>query len=129
MCYGLPDRKDETSSNGVDPEGPVPSAILLKEATAPDVAAITEVRLREYASHGRRGLVASQRILNDPTLPHLAAQALAHVQAEADMVAHSDMVGGRAGTLRAELDQTDFKHDPIMNYSAKYANVFNGPLR
>ena len=129
MLFGLPDAKDETGSSGADPDGPVPSAVRMIKAACPEVAVITDVCLCEYTSHGHCGLVAGERILNDPTLPHLAAQAMAHARAGADMVAPSDMMDGRVGAIRAELDKNGFEHVPIMSYSAKYASAFYGPFR
>ncbi|MDR2456334.1 MAG: porphobilinogen synthase [Deltaproteobacteria bacterium] len=129
MLFGIPDSKDETGSSGADPDGPVPSAIRAIKAAASEMAVITDVCLCEYASHGHCGLVSGDKILNDPSLPHLAAQALAHVRAGADMVAPSDMMDGRVGAIRAELDKNGFEHLPIMSYSAKYASAFYGPFR
>ena len=129
MLFGLPERKDETGSSGADPEGPVASAVRLIKAAAPEMAVITDVCLCEYTSHGHCGLIYGEKVLNDPTLPHLAAQALAHVRAGADMVAPSDMMDGRVAAIRAELDKSGFEHVPIMSYSAKYASAFYGPFR
>jgi porphobilinogen synthase len=129
MLFGLPKTKDETGSSGADPEGPVPTAARLIKRAAPNLAVATDVCLCEYASHGHCGLVSGGKILNDPTLPHLAAQALAHARAGADIVAPSDMMDGRVGAIRAELDKNGFERIPIMSYSAKYASAFYGPFR
>jgi porphobilinogen synthase len=129
MLFGIPDRKDETGSSGADPDGPVPSAARLIKERVPDVAVITDVCLCEYTSHGHCGLVEGGRVLNDPSLAHLAGQALAHVRAGADMVAPSDMMDGRVAAIRAELDKAGFEGVPIMSYSAKYASAFYGPFR
>jgi porphobilinogen synthase len=129
MLFGLPSYKDETGSSGSDPQGPVPLAIRQIKEAVPDLAVITDVCLCEYTDHGHCGLISGTRILNDPTLPHLAAQALTHVRAGADMVAPSDMMDGRVGAIREELDHNGFEHIPIMSYSAKYASAFYGPFR
>jgi porphobilinogen synthase len=129
MLFGLPNHKDETGSSGADHAGPVPKAIKVIKDLAPDLAVITDVCLCEYTSHGHCGLVDHNRVLNDPTLPHLAAQALAHAEAGADMVAPSDMMDGRVGAIRKLLDEKGFEHLPIMAYSVKYASAFYGPFR
>jgi porphobilinogen synthase len=129
MLFGIPDRKDETGSSGADPKGPVPTAVRNIKELVPDLAVITDVCLCEYTSHGHCGLVENQKVVNDASLPHLAAQALAHAKAGADMVAPSDMMDGRVKAIRRYLDQNGFNHLPIMAYSAKYASAFYGPFR
>ncbi|MDR2367873.1 MAG: porphobilinogen synthase [Deltaproteobacteria bacterium] len=129
MLFGIPERKDETGSSGADPHGPVADSVKVIKDLAPDLAVITDVCLCEYTSHGHCGLVDGHRVLNDETLPHLAAQALAHVRAGADMVAPSDMMDGRVGAIRGLLDKSGYGHVPIMSYSAKYASAFYGPFR
>jgi porphobilinogen synthase len=129
MLFGLPESKDETGSSGADPKGPVPEAVKAIKDQVPDLAVITDVCLCEYASHGHCGLVDGQRVLNDGSLPHLAAQALAHARAGADMVAPSDMMDGRVQAIRRLLDDEGYGHVPIMAYSAKYASAFYGPFR
>jgi porphobilinogen synthase len=129
MLFGLPAYKDETGSSGADPDGPVPLAIRRIKELVPDLAVVTDVCLCEYTSHGHCGLIEGTKVLNDPTLPHLAAQALAHVKAGVDMVAPSDMMDGRVGAIRAELDRNGFEHVPIMSYSVKYSSAFYGPFR
>jgi porphobilinogen synthase len=55
--------------------------------------------------------------------------ALSHAESGADMVAPSDMMDGRVGAIRKELDEQGFTHIPIMSYAAKYASSFYGPFR
>jgi porphobilinogen synthase len=129
LLFGLPDSKDEVGGSGADPEGPVPLAIKAIKAAAPNLAVITDVCLCEYTSHGHCGIVENQKVKNDPTLPHLAKQALAHVRAGADMVAPSDMMDGRVLAIRRTLDEAGFEDRPIMAYSVKYASCFYGPFR
>jgi len=45
------------------------------------------------------------------------------------MVAPSDMMDGRVGTIREALDESGYQETPIMAYSAKYASAFYGPFR
>ena len=46
-----------------------------------------------------------------------------------DIVAPSDMMDGRIGAIRAELEKLNLIHTRIMAYSAKYASAFYGPFR
>jgi porphobilinogen synthase len=45
------------------------------------------------------------------------------------MVAPSDMMDGRVGVIRDELDANGFSSIAIMSYAAKYASAFYGPFR
>ena len=56
-------------------------------------------------------------------------QAISHAEAGADIVAPSDMMDGRIGAVRAELEAQGQIHTRILAYSAKYASSFYGPFR
>ena len=90
---------------------------------------ITDVCIDEYTSHGHCGLVREGRIVNDETLDCLRLMARTHAEAGVNMVAPSDMMDGRVGAIRDELDQMDFQDIPIMAYSAKYASSLYAPFR
>src|SRR6202023_2427754 len=64
-----------------------------------------------------------------PTLGLLAAAALSHARAGADVVAPSDMMDGRVAAIRRILDENSFHNIPILAYSAKYCSGFYGPFR
>ncbi|MGL1832553.1 porphobilinogen synthase [Rhodocyclaceae bacterium SMB388] len=116
-----------------NPEGLVPRVVQGLKARFPELGVITDVALDPYTSHGQDGLIApddpSGYVLNDETLEALAKQALCHAQAGADVVAPSDMMDGRVGRIRAELDANGRIHTRILAYSAKYASSFYGPFR
>jgi porphobilinogen synthase len=83
----------------------------------------------EYTSHGHCGKVVGNDVDNDATLEWLAASAVSHARAGADIVAPSDMMDGRVAAIRRALDQAGFANTPILSYAAKYASVFYGPFR
>jgi len=95
----------------------------------PDLLVICDVCLDEYTSHGHCGLIQNGEVDNDSTLPLLAKTAVTQVEAGADIVAPSDMMDGRVGRIRQELDARGFTQTPILAYSAKYASAFYGPFR
>jgi len=110
--------------------GLVPRVIKALKREFPDLGVITDVALDPYTSHGQDGLIdESGYVLNDETLEVLAKQALCHAEAGADVVAPSDMMDGRIGRIRAELDEGGQIHTRILAYSAKYASSFYGPFR
>jgi len=100
----------------------------LKEAH-PELAVITDVCLCEYTSHGHCGFVRDGEVDNDITIELLARTAISHAEAGADAVAPSDMMDGRIGTVRHQLDEEGHRDTPIIAYSAKYASAFYGPFR
>jgi porphobilinogen synthase len=110
--------------------GLVPRVIKALKREFPDLGVITDVALDPYTSHGQDGLIdETGYVLNDETLEVLAKQALCHAEAGADVVAPSDMMDGRIGRIRAELDEGGHIHTRILAYSAKYASSFYGPFR
>ena len=117
----------EEAFNG---HGLVPRAVRALKREFPDLGVITDVALDPYTSHGQDGLIdESGYVLNDETLEVLAKQALCHAEAGADVVAPSDMMDGRIGRIRKELDAAGQIHTRILAYSAKYASSFYGPFR
>jgi len=129
ILFGIPESKDEVGSGAYDPEGIVQRAVRAIKKNVPKLIVICDVCLDEYTSHGHCGLVKDGEIDNDSTLELLARTALTQVQAGADIVAPSDMMDGRVGRIRAELDAHSFASTPILAYSAKYASAFYGPFR
>jgi len=129
ILFGLPATKDATGSSGADPQGPVQLAIAAIKKRVPEMMVATDVCLCEYTDHGHCGVLAEGRVDNDATLPLLAAQALSHARAGADLISPSDMMDARVSAIRAELDSAGYSHLPIMSYSVKYASAFYGPFR
>lgn len=129
ILFGIPDRKDERGTSAFDPQGVVQQAIRAIKGHVPDLLVITDVCIDEYTSHGHCGIVKDGRIMNDDTLECLREMARTHAAAGADVVAPSDMMDGRVGAIRGELDRHGFTDLPIMAYTAKYASCFYAPFR
>jgi porphobilinogen synthase len=131
IVFGIPAHKDAEGSGAYDDEGIVQLAVrALKQALPGGPPVITDVCLCEYTDHGHCGVVREDGAIdNDATLELLARTASSHAQAGADMIAPSDMMDGRVGALRAELDSEGHTDTPILAYSAKFASAFYGPFR
>jgi porphobilinogen synthase len=129
LLFGIPESKDEVGSGAYDPNGIVQRAVRAVKKAVPDLLVICDVCLDEYTSHGHCGLIKDGEVDNDSTLPLLAKTALTQVEAGADIVAPSDMMDGRVGAIRRELDAHRHNQVPILAYSAKYASAFYGPFR
>ena len=110
--------------------GLVPRVVKALKREFPELGVITDVALDPYTSHGQDGLIdETGYVLNDETLAVLARQALCHAAAGADVVAPSDMMDGRIGRIRSELNEAGQIYTRILAYSAKYASSFYGPFR
>lgn len=132
ILFGIPERKDDRASGAYDDQGVVQQAVRAIKRAVKGISVITDVCLCEYTANGHCGLISGGEvceILNDETLELLAASALSHARAGADMVAPSDMMDGRVGAIRRILDQHGFQNTPILSYAVKYASGYYGPFR
>ena len=130
LLFGLYESKDASASAATDPDGLVPNAVRrLRDAFGESVTIVTDVCLCGSTDHGHCGVLEEGRIRNDETLPLLAAMALAHARAGADVVAPSDMMDGRIAAIRDALDQAGQEETAILSYSTKFASAFYGPFR
>jgi porphobilinogen synthase len=111
ILFGIPATKDDCGTSGIAADG------------------ITDVCLCEYTDHGHCGILRDGEVDNDATLPLLAAQAVSHAKAGADIVAPSDMMDGRVAAIRCGLDEAGLALTPILSYAAKYSSSFYGPFR
>jgi porphobilinogen synthase len=133
LLFGIPAHKDEEGSAAWDDDGAVQRAVRTLKRELPELTVITDVCLCEYTTHGHCGVLRGgsdpPTVDNDASLELLARTAVSHARAGADVVAPSDMMDGRVGAIRAELDEEGFAETPILAYSAKFASAFYGPFR
>ena len=136
LLFGIPREKDDRASQAYADDGIVQRALWALKKDLPDLVLITDVCLCEYMSHGHCGIVDTRggqgsqaRILNDESVELLAAAALSHAQAGADIVAPSDMMDGRVRAIRESLDDAGRQDTIIMSYAAKFCSAFYGPFR
>jgi porphobilinogen synthase len=129
ILFGIPDTKDEIASGAYAENGIVQQAIRAIKKAHPKLLVVTDVCNCEYTSHGHCGKIVDGDVDNDTTLDWLAASALSHARAGADIVAPSDMMDGRVAAIRKRLDENGFQRTPILSYAAKYASAFYGPFR
>jgi porphobilinogen synthase len=122
--------RTEDGREAVNPDNLMCRAIRAIKDAVPEVGVLTDVALDPYTSHGHDGIVdAAGYVLNDETSAVLTEQALVQAQAGADIVAPSDMMDGRVGTIRTALEANGHVNVQIMAYAAKYASAFYGPFR
>ena len=125
-----PSLKTPDGAEATNPEGLVPRAVRELKRRFPELGLLTDVALDPYTSHGQDGLLDERGyIVNESTVQMLRRQAMVQAEAGVDIVAPSDMMDGRIGAIRQELESGGAIHTRIMAYSAKYASAFYGPFR
>jgi porphobilinogen synthase len=124
------DVKTEDAREAYNPNGLAQRAVKAIKREFPELGIMTDVALDPFTTHGQDGLIDNTGyIINDETVEVLIKQALSHAEAGADIVAPSDMMDGRIGAIRNQLEENNHIHTRIMAYSAKYASSFYGPFR
>ena len=144
LLFGIPRKKDARGSQADAADGIIQRAARAIKQAAPTLPLITDVCLCEYTDHGHCGILVgfgqrngpnhapgrrAGQVDNDATLERLAAIALSHAQAGADLVAPSAMMDGQVRAIRQTLDARGFEDVPVMAYAAKYCSAFYGPFR
>jgi len=133
LLFGIPAVRDEKASQAHAADGAVQRAVRRLKRDLPDLVVMTDVCLCEYMSHGHCGVTEFHgdvpHVHNDASVELIAATAVSHAQAGADVVAPSDMMDGRIGAIRSALDAAGFEKTIIMSYAAKFASAFYGPFR
>jgi porphobilinogen synthase len=123
-------KKSEDAREAYNPQGLAQQAVRALKKAHPDLGVITDVALDPFTTHGQDGLIDDTGyVLNDETVEVLVKQALSHAEAGADIVAPSDMMDGRIGAIRKELEKNKYIYTRILAYSAKYASSYYGPFR
>jgi len=124
-----PKLKDAVGSEALNQDGLVPNAIRAVKKAVPELGVIVDVALDPFTDHGHDGVMVGDEIVNDISVDALADGAVILADAGADIVAPSDMMDGRVGAIRDELDKHGHHNVMIMSYAAKYASGFYGPYR
>ncbi len=123
------DKKSENAEEAYNSDNLMCRAIKAIKGAVPDIGVICDVALDPYTSHGQDGLVIGGYVANDETINILCKQANIFAASGCDIVAPSDMMDGRIGAIRKNLDSQGFESTGIISYAAKYASSFYGPFR
>ena len=130
LLFGVSDKKDESGDIACDNKSIIPKAIKkIKEKYKNDILVIADLCNCSYTSHGHCGTIVDGDVDNDLTIKTLCKQSLTLAESGVDVIAPSDMMDGRTGIIRKELDNKKFHKIPIFPYSVKYASSFYGPFR
>jgi len=124
------ERKSLMAQESFNADGLVQRTVRALKDALPELGVITDVALDPFTTHGQDGIIDDAGyVLNDVTSEVLVKQALSHAEAGADVVAPSDMMDGRIGSIRTALESGSFHNTLIMAYAAKYASSYYGPFR
>jgi porphobilinogen synthase len=123
------EKKNAQGTEALNPDNLMCQAARLLKREYPHMALVGDVALDPYTDHGHDGILADGYVTNDESVTILARQALNQAEAGIDIIAPSDMMDGRIGAIRAELDAAGLINTRIMSYAAKYASAFYGPFR
>ena len=122
--------KDINGSEALNEDNLVSKAIIkIKKKYKNKIGIMCDVALDPYTSHGHDGLLKKNEILNDETIKILIKQSLLQAQMGCDVIAPSDMMDGRIGEIRKELDKNGYEKIQILSYAVKYSSSFYGPFR
>ena len=122
--------KNKFGSEALNENNLVCKAIkYIKEKYKNEIGVMCDVALDPYTSHGHDGVLKSGYVLNDETIEILIKQSLLQAQMGCDVIAPSDMMDGRIGKIRKELDKNGHQMVQILSYAVKYASSFYGPFR
>lgn len=122
--------KSLTGDEAFNPNGLIQKSIRKLKTEFPELIIISDVALDPYTTHGQDGVIdANNYVINDVTVDTLTKQAISQAEAGADIIAPSDMMDGRIGSIRNALEANNFHNTLILSYAAKYASSFYGPFR
>ena len=122
--------KDKFGSEALNEDNLVCKAIkYIKKKYKNDIGIMCDVALDPYTSHGHDGLIKNKKIVNDETVNILIKQSILQASMGCDVIAPSDMMDGRIGQIRKELDKNNFSDVQIISYAVKYASSYYGPFR
>ncbi|WP_421992443.1 porphobilinogen synthase [Roseococcus sp.] len=121
--------RDAEGTGALNPENLMCRAARALKAAHPGLGLIGDVALDTYTDHGHDGVLRDGYVHNEDTVAILCRQAVLMAQAGVDVIAPSDMMDGRIGSIRAALDAEGLIHTRIMSYAAKYASGYYAPFR
>jgi porphobilinogen synthase len=124
-----PANKDSQGSQAVKDNNFISTSIVAIKKQFPDIVLIADVALDPYTDHGHDGVIINDKVDNDETVKILIDQSLILANSGADMIAPSDMMDGRIGSIRKALEDNNFKDTVLLSYAAKYNSKFYGPFR
>ena len=122
-------KKNSKGSEALNKNNLVCRALRLIKKKYKKIGIMCDVALDPYTDHGHDGIIKKGIVENDETIKILVKQSILQAKMGCDVIAPSDMMDGRIGQIRKELDKKGFQHVQILSYAVKYASHFYGPFR
>ena len=122
-------KKNANGSEALNKNNLVCKALRLIKKNYKDIGLMCGVALDPYTDHGHDGILKKNYVDNEETIKVLIKQSLLQAEMGCDVIAPSDMMDGRIGEIRKNLDKNGFKLVQILSYAVKYASNFYGPFR
>jgi len=122
-------KKNAIGSEALNENNLVCKALRLIKKNYNEIGIMCDVALDPYTNHGHDGIIKNGYVDNDETIKILVKQSLLQSQMGCDVIAPSDMMDGRIGEIRKNLDKKGYELVQILSYAVKYASNFYGPFR
>ena len=122
-------KKNSKGSEALNKNNLVCKALRLIKKNYKEIGLMCDVALDPYTTHGHDGILRNNYVDNDETVKILIKQSLLQAKMGCDVIAPSDMMDGRIGSIRKALDNNGFKQVQLLSYAVKYASNFYGPFR
>ena len=122
-------KKNSKGSEALNKNNLVCKALRLIKKNYKEIGLMCDVALDPYTTHGHDGILRNNYVDNDETIKILIKQSLLQAKMGWDVIAPSDMMDGRIGSIRKALDNNGFKQVQLLSYAVKYASNFYGPFR
>ena len=131
MVFGIPEKRDPSGTEALNPDGVLSSAIRdARNRAGDDLVIVADLCLDEFTSHGHCGVLDKHgNVENDATLKIYGEMAKVLADSGAHMVGTSGMMDGQVGVVRNALDSAGYTDVLILAYAAKFASAFYGPFR
>ena len=127
--YTPSNKKNSTGSESLNENNLVCKALKIIKKNFDEIGVMCDVALDPYTDHGHDGILKNNYVDNDETIKLLIKQSLLQAEMGCDIIAPSDMMDGRVGEIRKNLDKKNHKNIKILSYAVKYASGFYGPFR
>ena len=122
-------KKNTKGSEALNKNNLICKALKLIKKNHDEIGLMCDVALDPYTTHGHDGILRNNFVDNDETVKILIKQSLLQAKMGCDVIAPSDMMDGRIGSIRKALDKNGFKQVQLLSYAVKYASNFYGPFR
>ena len=111
--------KDADGTEALNPENFMCNLFTQLKSKFPELVIITDVALDPYTVSGHDGIIVDGDVDNDATLKALEKMSVNLAHAGSDIIAPSDMMDGRVGAIRKNLETENLTDTIILSYSEK----------